>query len=64
MSAAEKLGLAANGRTIAGLTHEQRQQLRERHLVEQEAQCEQARLVYCAAKAAVEAVRREIEGGD
>ena len=53
-----------NGKPHIGLTNEQRQQLRERHLAEQEAQCEQARLVYLAAKAAVEAVRREIEGGD
>lgn len=53
-----------NGKPKVGLTEEQRRTLRERHLAEQEAQCEQARLVYCAAKAAVEAVRREIEGGD
>jgi hypothetical protein len=54
--------LKQNGKPLSGLTPEQRQQLRERHLAEQEAQMEQAWLVYCAAKAAVEAVRREIEG--
>lgn len=53
-----------NGKPPIGMTFEQRRQLQERHLAEQEAQCEQARLIYCAAKAAVEALRREIEGGD
>lgn len=53
-----------NGKAKVGLTDEQRRQLRERHLQEQEAQLEQAWLVFCAAKAAVEAVRREIEGGE
>lgn len=59
MTKAEEL---VNGRPGVGLTEEQRRQLRERHLAEQEAQCEQAWLIYCAAKAAVEAVRREVEG--
>ena len=36
--------------------------LQERHLLEQEQQAEQLRLSYIAARAAVEAVRAEIEG--
>ena len=48
-----------NGKS--SLTAEQLQALRLDHLRQQEAQCEQARLAYMAAKAAVEAVRAEME---
>lgn len=57
-----KESLTTNGKPVAGLTHEQRQAIREDHLRQQEAQAEQCYLAWCAAKAAVEAVRRELEG--
>jgi hypothetical protein len=62
MSRRKMLETITNGKPRIGLTEEQRKALRERHLAEQEAQMEQAWLTFCAAKAAVDAVRREIEG--
>ena len=57
-----KEALATNGKpALGGLTDEQRRAIREDHLKQQEAQLEQSWLTYCAAKAAVEAVRRELE---
>lgn len=51
-----------NGRPKIGLTEDQRRQIQERHLVEQEAQEEQMRLSYEAARAATARLRRELEG--
>lgn len=53
-----------NGKPRIGLTDEQRQTLRERLLVEQEAQCEQARLAYEMSLAAVRCLRDELERGE
>ena len=54
--------LATNGKPTTGLTDEQRRAIREDQLRQQEALMEQCWLSYCAAKAAVEAVRQELEG--
>jgi hypothetical protein len=53
--------LSTNGQPTA-LTEPQITQLREQHLREQEAQMEQIRLSYIASRAAVEALRAEIQG--
>lgn len=56
------LNLRRNPDALGVLTAEQMYQIRLDQLRQQEALCEQQRLSYEAAKAAVERLRREIEG--
>lgn len=58
----EIIDTTGNGIAPSGLTAEQLHALRLDQLRQQEAQAEQLRLSYLAARAAVEALRRELEG--
>jgi hypothetical protein len=51
-----------NHKKALGLTDEERRRVREEQLRQQEALLEQTWLSYCAAKGAVEALRRELDG--
>jgi hypothetical protein len=54
--------LLRNHKPAVGLSEEERRRVREEQLRQQEALMEQTWLSYCAAKGAVEALRRELEG--